>query len=87
MPLVIKWQNRPLEEVYCIVYMDVIHFKVKQEGSIVNKAAYMAIGINLEGKKDVLGIWIGGPNISCRVFASLVCFKKSVAKVMESDIR
>ena len=59
MPLITEWQNRPLEEIYCIVFMDAIHFKVKQDGSIINKAAYMAIGINLEGKKDVLGIWIG----------------------------
>jgi len=53
MPLITEWQNRPLEEIYCIVFMDAIHFKVKQDGSIINKAAYMAIGINLEGKKDV----------------------------------
>lgn len=58
-PLIKEWQNRPLQAVYAIVFLDAIHFKVKQDGTIVNKAAYMAIGIDLEGHKDVLGIWIG----------------------------
>lgn len=59
MPLVKEWQNRPLQKIYAIVFLDAIHFKVKQEGQIMNKAAYMAIGIDLDGNKDVLGIWIG----------------------------
>lgn len=58
-PLVKEWQNRPLQTVYAVVFMDAIHFKVKQDGQISNKAAYMVIGIDLEGNKDVLGIWIG----------------------------
>ena len=59
LPLIKEWQNRPLERIYAHVVMDAVHYKVRQEGRIINKAAYMAIGINLEGKKDVLGIWIG----------------------------
>jgi transposase-like protein len=59
MPLVREWQSRPLQNVYAAVFMDAIHFKVKQEGHIVNKAAYMVIGIDLDGCKDVLGMWIG----------------------------
>lgn len=59
MPLIKEWQNRPLQQIYAIIFLDAIHFKVKQDGQIVNKAAYMAIGIDLEGQKDVLGIWIG----------------------------
>lgn len=59
MPMVKEWQNRPLQAIYAIVFLDAIHFKVKQDGQIVNKAAYMAIGIDLDGNKDVLGIWIG----------------------------
>lgn len=59
MPLIKEWQNRPLQQIYAVVFLDAIHFKVKQEGQIVNKAAYMAIGIDLDGHKDVLGIWIG----------------------------
>jgi putative transposase len=59
LPLIQEWQARPLQEVYAVVFLDAIHFKVKQDGHIVNKAAYMVIGIDLEGKKDVLGMWIG----------------------------
>ena len=57
--LVKEWQNRPLEKLYAVVFLDAIHFKVKHEGQIANKAAYMIIGIDLDGRKDVLGIWIG----------------------------
>lgn len=59
MPLVKEWQSRPLQNTYAVVFMDAIHYKVKQESHIVNKAAYMVIGIDLDGVKDVLGIWIG----------------------------
>ncbi|MDZ7838939.1 MAG: IS256 family transposase [Actinomycetota bacterium] len=59
LPLVSEWQSRPLEEVYGIVFMDAIHYKVRSEGRVVNKAAYTVIGINLEGIKEVLGIWVG----------------------------
>lgn len=60
-PLIKEWQNRPLQDVYAVVFMDAIHFKVKQDGAIVNKAkaAYMVIGIDLDGNKDVLGMRIG----------------------------
>ena len=59
MPMGKEWQNRPLQKIYAAVFLDAIHFKVKQDGQIVNKAAYMVIGIDLDGNKDVLGIWIG----------------------------
>jgi putative transposase len=59
MPLIRDWQSRPLQKVYAAVFLDAIYFKVKQEGHIVNKAAYMVIGIDLDGCKDVLGMWIG----------------------------
>lgn len=58
-PFIKEWQSRPLQGVYAVMFLDAIHFKVKQDGAIVNKAAYMAIGIDLEGNKDVLGMWIG----------------------------
>ncbi|GED28408.1 IS256 family transposase [Brevibacillus agri] len=58
-PLIKEWQNRPLQSIYAVVFMDAIHYKVKQDGAIVNKAAYMVIGIDLDGNKDVLGMWIG----------------------------
>jgi putative transposase len=59
MPLIKEWQGRPLQQIYAILFLDAIHFKVKQDGQIVNKAAYMAIGVDLDGHKDVLGIWLG----------------------------
>ena len=59
MPIIKEWQNRPLEKTYAVVFLDAIHYKVRQEGAIVNKAAYMVIGIDMDGRKDVLGIWIG----------------------------
>jgi putative transposase len=59
MPMIKEWQNRPLERIYAAVFLDAIHYKVRQEGAIVNKASYMVIGIDLDGHKDVLGMWIG----------------------------
>ena len=52
------WQNRPLASIYPVVYFDAIHYKVRDNGKIVSKAAYTALGINTEGKKDILGLWI-----------------------------
>jgi len=52
------WQNRPLESVYPIVFFDCLVVKVRQDKRIINKAVYVALGIDLEGKKDVLGLWI-----------------------------
>ncbi|WP_315115525.1 IS256 family transposase [Clostridium intestinale] len=63
-PMIRDWQSRPLESVYPIIFMDAIHFKVRKDSSVVSKAAYAAIGVNLEGKKDVLGIWIGSSESS-----------------------
>lgn len=54
-----EWQNRMLDEVYPIVYMDAIHFKVRDDHRIVTKAAYICLGIDMDGYKDILGIWIG----------------------------
>lgn len=59
MPTIKEWQNRPLMKTYAMVFLDAIHYKVKQDGMIVNKAAYMVIGIDMDGQKDVLGMWIG----------------------------
>lgn len=52
------WQNRPLEALYPIVYLDALLVKGRDNGHIVNKAVYLAIGINLDGAKEVLGLWI-----------------------------
>ncbi|MDD6794927.1 MAG: IS256 family transposase, partial [Clostridiaceae bacterium] len=54
-----EWQNRMLDPIYPIVYMDAVHFKVKDEHRIVSKAAYICMGVDMNGYKDILGIWIG----------------------------
>lgn len=59
LPVIKEWQNRPLGEVYPMVFMDAIHYKVRVDGHIASKAAYIAIGVGLGGYKEVLGIWIG----------------------------
>jgi len=55
---VIEWQNRPLDSIYPIVYLDCIVVKVRQDNSVINKAVFLALGINLEGHKELLGMWI-----------------------------
>ena len=64
MPEVTAWQNRPLEAVYPFVFLDAIHYKVKENHQYVTKAAYVVLGINMDGRKDILGIWIGQHEIS-----------------------
>ena len=54
-----EWQNRPLESLYAIVFMDALFLKLRVDGRVKNVAAYLMIGINLEGKKECLGIWLG----------------------------
>jgi putative transposase len=58
MPQVQEWQSRPLESVYPIVFMDAIVFKVRKDTKVINKSVYSVLGIDLDGKKDILGLWI-----------------------------
>jgi len=58
-PEIKEWQQRPLEPIYSFVFMDAIHYKVKDDGRIVNRAAYVVLGVTIDGSKDILGIWIG----------------------------
>ena len=60
LPIAREWQNRPLEKKYAIVFMDAVHFHVREENRTVKKAVYVAIGVRLSGTKEVLGMWIGG---------------------------
>lgn len=71
LPVVRDWQSRPLESIYAVVFMDAIHFHVRSEGQIVKKAVYIAIGINMDGIKDVLGMWIG-ENESAKFWLSVM---------------
>lgn len=59
LPVIRDWQNRTLESVYAMVMLDAIHYKVREDGIVVKKAVYIAIGTDLEGRKDVLGLWVG----------------------------
>lgn len=58
-PIAKEWQNRPLEDLYTLVYLDGMVFNVRQDGQVKKKTAYLVFGITLEGFKDVLGIWVG----------------------------
>lgn len=54
---VAAWRSRPLESVYAVVYLDALMVKVKEDRSVANRACYLAVGVNLEGEREVLGIW------------------------------
>ena len=58
-PLALEWQNRPLNTIYPIVFIDCVHFNVKNDNMVVKKAAYVVLGVTESGYKEVLGIWIG----------------------------
>ncbi|BBE31798.1 IS256 family transposase [Tepiditoga spiralis] len=59
MPLIKDWQERPLHEIYTFVFLDAIYFNVREDGRIGKKAAYVIIGVDIDGIKDVLGIYVG----------------------------
>lgn len=71
LPKAKEWQQRPLEAIYAVVFLDAIHYHVRSEGQIVKKAVYIAIGINLDGRKDVLGMWVG-ENESAKFWATVL---------------
>lgn len=70
-PEITAWQNRPLESVYPFVFMDAIHYKVKENHQYITKAAYVVLGIGLDGRKDILGVWIG-ENESAKFWLSVM---------------
>lgn len=59
LPTIEEWQNRPLERLYPMVFVDAIHYHVRENGIVVKKAVYIALGYNLEGYKEILGMWVG----------------------------
>jgi len=74
LPEIEEWRNRPLASVYTILYLDAIHFKVREEGRVISKAVYSLLGIDSEGKKEVLGLYLNmseGANFWASVLASL----------------
>ena len=60
-----------MESVYAVVFMDAIHYHVRSEGQIIKKAVYIAIGVNMDGRKDVLGMWVG-ENESAKFWAGVL---------------
>jgi putative transposase len=71
LPVVKEWQQRPLESIYAVVFMDAVHFHVRSEGQIIKKAVYVAIGVQMDGIRDVLGMWVG-ENESAKFWLSLL---------------
>jgi len=71
LPIVREWQERPLEEIYAVVFMDAIHYHVRNEGRIVKRAVYVSIGIDMTGRKDVLGMYVG-ENESAKFWLSIM---------------
>lgn len=71
MPMVKEWQERPLETIYAAVFMDAIHYHVRSEGRIVKKAVYIGLGIDMDGHKDILGMYIG-ENESAKFWLSVL---------------
>ena len=73
---IIAWQNRPLEPIYLIVWMDAVVFKVRENSRVINKAIYLAVGLKQDGKKEVLGMWLG-KNESASFWMSVLTDLKS----------
>ena len=71
LPAAKEWQQRPLESIYAVVFLDAIHYHVRSEGQVVKKAVYIAIGIDLDGRKDVLGMYVG-ENESAKYWATIL---------------
>lgn len=73
-PLVKEWQARPLDPLYCIIWLDAMFYKVKEEGKVVNRCVYNVLGINTEGRKELLGMYVSeseGANFWLSVLANL----------------
>ena len=71
LPVAKEWQQWPLESIYAVVFLDAIHYHVRSEGQIVKKAVYIAIGLDLDGRKDILGMWVG-ENESAKFWATVL---------------
>jgi putative transposase len=67
-----QWQARPLEQVYPILYLDALHVKLRRQRHVENCAIYVALAINLEGHKDLLGLWVGGEGEGAKFWLSIL---------------
>lgn len=66
------WQNRPLDAVYPIVYIDALVIKVRTDGTVINRAAYLAVGVDVEGRKHVFGVWLGDGDEGAKFWLSVL---------------
>jgi putative transposase len=66
------WQSRPLAAIYPIVYLDAIHLKLRRDGRVANTAVYIVLGVDLEGRRDVLGHWVGDGGEGANFWLSVV---------------
>jgi putative transposase len=64
LPSIKDWQNRPLESIYPVIWLDAMHYKIRDEGMVKSKAVYSVLGVNMEGEKDVLGVYLGASESS-----------------------
>ena len=64
LPRLEEWQSRPLKEVYAVLWLDCIFYKVREEGKVINKAIYVVIGLGIDGRKEILGFWISAKESS-----------------------
>src|SRR3989338_7578894 len=80
LPVAREWQNRSLNEFYAVIYLDGVVFNVNSEGQIVKKTAYVITGINIDGERDVLGIWVGEAESAKFWMSALVSIKNRGVK-------
>ena len=71
LPVVEAWRTRPLEPIWCFVWLDAIDFKVRENHKVVSKAAYTVLGVNTQGNKELLGIYVAESE-SCRLWLSVL---------------
>ncbi len=85
-PLMEEWRNRWLEKVYAIVYLDGIRYNVRENEQVINKTVYFAVGIDLNGQKDVLGMWIAESE-SAKYWAKVLSDLKNRVRHPHNDNR
>ena len=76
LPVAKEWQQRPLESIYAVIFLDAIHYHVRDEGRIIKKAVYICMGVDMDGRKDILGLWVG-ENESSKFWLSVINDLKS----------
>ena len=86
--MVTEWQTRPLEGIYPFVFFDAIHLKIRMEAKVETRAVYTALGIDLEGKKDILGIWVSPTKESANFWLSVISEiqKRGVTDILVASI-